>query len=150
MWFADIYCDSEWVAQRNGVLGAPAMILRGVTSQSLGIDIELLLYGDVHHVRHMRVLMHTDDQHAADRCIDMNTRIWVTALEAMVMLETQRPFHVEHFWPSRSPFGVVMGNGAENAPASIIKRHHTEPTAINYRRLAIGGGFRAERAGGEG
>ena len=65
MWFADIYCDYASVAERKGILGPPKFTLRGAKSVSLGIDIEFHFFGDDHSVRHVRVLMHTDDKSIA-------------------------------------------------------------------------------------
>jgi hypothetical protein len=65
MWIADIYCDLDWVRERQGVLGQRRSALAGALSQALGIAIDLHFFGDDERVRHLRVLMHTDDEHIA-------------------------------------------------------------------------------------
>jgi hypothetical protein len=40
MWFADIYCDLGWVAERQGKLGPSRIRLRGARSASRGFPIE--------------------------------------------------------------------------------------------------------------
>lgn len=72
MWFADIYCDFAWVSERQGILGPRRFRLHGLKSKSLGIEIEFHFFGDEEHVRHLRVLMHTDDHRTADTCVNLN------------------------------------------------------------------------------
>jgi hypothetical protein len=69
MWFADIYCDPAWVSERRGILGPKRFVLRGPKSVSLGIEIEFHFFGDADRVRHIRALMHTDDQRTAETCL---------------------------------------------------------------------------------
>src|SRR5688500_11170688 len=96
MFLADIHCDFEWVRERQGRLGPSRVVLKGMRSQSLGIEIELHLYGDEHTVRHVRVLMNTDDLHAAETCVDLNIQTWVASVEAAVIMHTGSPFTVAH------------------------------------------------------
>src|SRR3954465_9656176 len=70
MWFADFYCDSAWVASRQGVLGEKRCALKGGRSASLGIKVDTLLFGDDQKIRHVRVLMDTDDQRIAQECLN--------------------------------------------------------------------------------
>ncbi len=137
MWFADIYCDPAWVWERKGVLGPKRFGLRGAKSASLGIAIEFHLFGDEQRVRHLRALMHTDDQRSAETCLDLNIQAWVESLEVAVMLETQRPFHIEPL-PGSQMFAVALGQGAEDSPAVLLNVTLVEPPNLSYERIAGG------------
>lgn len=103
----------------------------------LGIAIELHLYGDDDAVRHLRVLMHTDDEHAAEACVDLNIQTWVASLEAAVIMLTGRPFTVAHL-PGTLSFPVTLGPGDEKSPAVFMKVDVQEAVPIDYRMLAQG------------
>jgi hypothetical protein len=137
MWFADIYCDLAWVSERNGVLGPKRVGLRGAESDALGIAIEFHFFGDERNVRHVRALMHTDDQRSAETCLNLNVQSWVAALEVTVMIETQGPFQVAHL-PGSQLFAVVLGQGAEDTPAAILDAISPEPSGLRYERIAFG------------
>ena len=108
MWFADVFCDLEWVNQRKGVLGPARFRLRGARSGS--VAIELLYFGDDHDVKHLRVILHTDARETADRIIDLNAQTWVASLESAIMMQTGRPFHVVHL-PAPQQFAIGVGQG---------------------------------------
>jgi hypothetical protein len=136
VWFADIYCDLAWIAERGGVLGPSRFTITGPRSLSLGVAIDYRLYGDEHTLRHVRVLMHTDDHKVADKCVDLNIQTWVTSIEVPVMMETRRPFHVPSF-PGPQKFGIVLGQGDDNSVAAVIHELNTPPAPIDYQRLAV-------------
>jgi hypothetical protein len=137
MWFADIYCDAIWVRERNGLLGPPRSRLRGTHSQSLGIMTDFLFFGDDEAVRHIRVLMHTDEHHVADTCENLNIQTWVNALEAAVMLQTNRPFRVLRVPRSPQTFVTVLGRGDEQSPAAVISFTAPDPKPVDYQSLAV-------------
>jgi hypothetical protein len=137
MWFADIYCDIEWVAARNGDLGPRRMRLSGPRSASLGIAIEFHFFGDNDAVRHVRALMDTKDRQAAETCVDLNIQTWVAALEAAVMMQTERPFHVARV-PGTQMFAVGLGESGAEAPAAIIRFQINPSARIDYQRVAFG------------
>jgi hypothetical protein len=137
MWFADIYCDIDWVAGRNGDLGPRRMRLSGPRSASLGFAIEFHFFGDDDAVRHLRVLMDTDDRHAAETCVDLNIQTWVAALEAAVMMMTGKPFHVARM-PGSYTFAVGLGEGEAAAPALILNLVMKQAQPIDYQRVAYG------------
>jgi hypothetical protein len=137
MWVSDIYCDMEWVASRNGALGTPRFKLRGATSMSSGIAIEFHFFGDDECIRHLRVLMDTDDQQAAERCSDRNMQTWVAALESAVMVETGRPFHVAHV-PDTQMVITAFGQGDGSSPAATLVFETTPPSVLDYQRVALG------------
>jgi hypothetical protein len=137
MWIAEIYCDLDWVRERHGNLGPSRFALKGVRSQSLGIAIEMHLYGDDDAIRHMRVAMQTDDQHTAETCVNLNVQTWVTSLEAAVIMHTGRPFTVAHL-PGPLMFPVTLGVGDENSPAVFMTLETQTAPALDYRTLALG------------
>jgi hypothetical protein len=60
MWFADIITDISWLNSVGGKLGVP----RSRAKQRAGerdLGLEFLVYGDERQIRHLRVLIHTDD-----------------------------------------------------------------------------------------
>ena len=137
MWIADIYCDLDWVRDRQGVLGARRLALTGPRSQSLDISIDFHLFGDDERVRHLRVLMHTDDESKAHTCVDVNIQAWVAALEVTMMMITGHPFEVVHL-PGTLSFPVALSVGDENSPAVIITPQLVYAPPINYMDVAFG------------
>ncbi|MEP6935397.1 MAG: hypothetical protein ABI988_15905 [Nitrospirota bacterium] len=137
MWFADIFCDVAWVRERNGVLGPARFSLRGAKSQSLGIEIDLQLFGDDLAVRHARTLMHTDEQGVAERCLDLNVQIWVASPEVAVMLTTNRPFQVLRVNNSQT-FAIGLGQGHEQSPALVIDISPSVAQVVQYQQVALG------------
>jgi hypothetical protein len=135
MWIADIYFDLKWAAERQGILGPPRFTLTGGHSRSLGIQFEQLLYGDEKTVRHLRVLMHTDARQTADTFIDQNANLLVTSLEVAMMMETQKPFHVEIGLANL--FAVALFEGNENSHAAWMNLSAPQPN-IDYTRVALG------------
>lgn len=133
MWFADIYCDLRWVSDRNGVLGPKRMEFVGGKSDSLGIEIEFHLYGDQEKIRHVRVLMHTNDLHVAQACLNLNIQHWVAALEVSVMMETNRPFQT-----MRLPGSQAFVVGYKQAPDHIPVLFDPLPPKLDYERVACG------------
>lgn len=137
MWFADIYCDTQWVAERNGILGPTSSTLRGPKSSSLGIDIEFHFFGDEGSVRHVRVLMRTDDQRIAETCLNLNIQTWVASLEVAVMMQTKRPFQTFRLQGSQT-FAIVLGQGADDAPAVTFNVGLPESARLDFRQIAYG------------
>jgi hypothetical protein len=136
MWLADIHCDLNWVRERQGNLGPKRMALRGMRSRDLGVAIEMLLYGDESCLRHVRVLIDTDDQQTAETCVDLHIQTWVASVESAVIMMTGRSFTVAHF-PRSLMFAVTLGAGDENSPAVVVEVPQ-EQTPIDYRTLALG------------
>jgi hypothetical protein len=137
MWFAEIYCDPAWVSERKGILGPKRFGLRGAKSASLGIGIEFQFFGDDQRIRHIRALMHTNDQRIAETCLDLNIQTWVASLEVAVMLETKQPFHVMRL-PGSQMFPVAFGQGDEHSPAALLDITLAEPPNLSYERIAYG------------
>jgi hypothetical protein len=129
-WFCDIYCDMGWVAERNGLLGEPRCRLLGPRSESLGISIGINLYGDESAVRHVRVLMGTEDHQIADACQNINIQQWVAAIEVAVMLDAGRAFHVARL-PDSLVFVTAPGQGADDSPA-VVPSIASSPARLNF------------------
>ncbi|MBD1860051.1 MULTISPECIES: hypothetical protein [Trichocoleus] len=136
MWFADIYCDHTWVSKRNGVLGEKRLALSGPRSISLGIAVDFHFFGDDDSVRHVRVLMHTDDQQLAQTCLNLNLQTWVAALEVAVMMETGRPFQIERL-PGSLMFAIWLSQGSEDSPACVMNFERGRPSTLNYEKIAL-------------
>jgi hypothetical protein len=138
MWFADIYIDLGWISERGGILGPPKFTLRGAKSTSLGIEIGFHFFGDSDSLRHVRVLLHTDDPDIADTCVNLNIQTWVTSIEASVMLETGQSFNVAHcpsFQIGSQMFPVVLTQDPERtAPMKLPRKH----AVLDYFRMANG------------
>jgi len=133
MWFADIYCDLQWVLDRNGALGTKRKEFLAGKSESLGIEIEFHFYGDQERVRHIRVLMHTDDRHVAETCLNLNIQNWVTAIEVSVMLETNQPFQIRLLGSQK--FIIGYNQSSTYIP---VPQLHLQPPQLNYDRIAYG------------
>lgn len=60
MWFADVIVDLPWFVASRGKIGNPrARALQDVYDPDL--KTEFLLYGDDEAIRHLRVMIHTED-----------------------------------------------------------------------------------------
>jgi hypothetical protein len=136
MWFADIYCDLGWVRERDGILGPPRLTIRGARSKSLGLDIEFQLFGDDLMIRHVRVLLRTEDQRTAEACVDLNIQTWVASLEVAVMLVTNKPFQVMSL-PNSQTFAIGFGQGDEQSPALLVELTASSVAPVNYRELSL-------------
>ena len=136
MWFADLYCDFDWVFATNGVLGEARSSLQGGKSASLGIEVEFQFFGDDQRLRHVRILMHTDDREVAQECLNLNIQAWTASLESAVMLETGQSFHLESIGGPHTVM-VALGAGDDNSPAVIVRRTEMGSVQIDYRRLAL-------------
>lgn len=121
--------------QKEGVLGEKRFALRGGKSASLGINVDVLFFGDDQKIRHVRVLMHTNDQRIAEECLNANVQGWAASLEVAVMLETGQPFHLETIADPQTIM-VVIGPGDENAPAIFMSRTEVPSVKVDYQRLA--------------
>jgi hypothetical protein len=99
--------------------------------------MEFHFYGDDDCVRHLRVLMHTDSQQIAERCLDLNIQTWAASLEVSVMLGTNRPFQVTQF-PGSQMIAAVLGPGTGESCAALLKITSTEKPTVDYRQIAMG------------
>jgi hypothetical protein len=135
MWFADIYCDLAWIAERKGLLGPARFTLRGPKSASLGINAEFLFFGDGERIRHFRIAMSTEDRRTAETFMDLNIQAFVTSLEVAVIIETQQPFSVAHA-PRSEAFPVAFTQDPCNA--AVIELLQPKTGELNYGKIALG------------
>ena len=71
-----------FIASRGKIGESRARALQKVYDPDL--KTEILLYGDDEAIRHLRVLMHTDDDATANACVDRNIQQWVVCHERRV------------------------------------------------------------------
>jgi hypothetical protein len=108
MWFADILFDQEWFRSHPDHLGEPQARFRG-HSESTGVDLTFLFYGDTVRPRHLRVLFDTDDKEKVDRCLSANVQTWVMSLEVAVSMQTGETVSVPRLPGAGMPFVVITG-----------------------------------------
>ena len=137
MWHVDIYCDFAWIEKQNGVLGEPRFRIIGNKSKTLGVSIDKLIYGDEYNVRHLRILVHTDDEKIGLKCINLNINLWIESFETAVSMATGRPFRIAYF-PGTFSYAVGSGLGDESCPAIVIQLKPCEPTKIDYATVGMG------------
>jgi len=136
MWFADIICDLDWFMACQGCLGAPRSRVRSRLTTP-DIEVEFLIYGGEFAVRHLRVLLHTDDHAVADACVDSHISFWVHSLEVSSALATGRVCTAATF-PSTSLYAVVLGEGGETEPSLQLFLEGATPTPPDYEVIADG------------
>jgi hypothetical protein len=136
MWFLDIVCDFSWFTEHVPHLGEPKARLRGY-SVSQQIEVEQLIYGDEFNVRHLRVLLHTDDQQVAQACINANIQAWIWTMEASVMLATGTPYNVPTL-PRTTLFCTVLGQGDEDSVSLQLKLEFSQIPPIDYTKIVEG------------
>jgi hypothetical protein len=120
MWFADIVLDLAWFADRRGKLGD----CRSRASQKVAepeLETEILLYGDDYIIRHLRVLMHTDQKEVADACINRNIQAWVNTLGVASSLATAAFSTVAHPQKNSVSFMVLQGEGDANSESVVLE-----------------------------
>jgi hypothetical protein len=103
----------------------------------LGLAIEFYFFGDDQHVRHLRVVMDTDDKDVAEACLNLNIRTWIAALEVAVILATRKPFQVATL-PLSEQFAVGFAEGDQNHRAAVFKFPPSTSAAIDYDQVIQG------------
>ena len=133
-YFTDIYCDLEWVNQRRGDLGVVRSGIRSF-SNSLGIKVDILFFGDEYSVKHVRAILQTEDRALAQTCQDLNILTWIASIEVAIMLETKRSFRVARA-PDTELLFAVLGEGLAEAPACCIQVPIVDPPKAEPRKVA--------------
>ncbi|MBD2535855.1 hypothetical protein H6G97_43535 [Nostoc flagelliforme FACHB-838] len=136
MWFLDVVCDFGWFIEQEGHFTNPKARLSG-RSDSQQIDIVLLIYGDDFNVRHLRVLLHTDDQQVAQACVNANIQAWIWTLETATILTTGVPFSVATL-PNSAKFCTILGQGGEDAVSLKLNLEFCNAVAIDYTKVIMG------------
>jgi hypothetical protein len=130
MWFADVILDLPWFVARQGKLGDYA----ACTSQDAkdpDPQIEIVLYGDEEAIRHLRVMIHTDDHAVADACSDRNIQGWISALEVSSALATPTFTTAAQLQKNSAAFMVVLAQGQIDADACKLNLEYTPPAKAN-------------------
>lgn len=124
MWVADIFVDWSWLLDHPALLGEP----QGRATQKVfdpDLDAQFLLYGDDEQVRHLRIVLNTDDKATADACLNKNIQRWVNSLEVASSIATRHFSTADTFGPEGSlTFVVIDGPGDEHSalPSMEIMR----------------------------
>lgn len=93
MWAYDIYCDYEWVRQCNGHIGSLSFTVNA-RAGIINDKLEILLFADNRALRHVRVILHTDDQQLAQECINANINLWIDSIETAVILHIRQSYSI--------------------------------------------------------
>ena len=136
MWFADVICDFDWFMDSKGDLGKPRVKLSTRIDEP-PIDIDFLLYGGEYAVRHLRIILHTDDKAVADECLNRHILLWTHALEASSVIGSGQPCSVA-ILPGSTNFAVITGEGNESAKAVSISLTALPPQPADYTAIATG------------
>lgn len=131
MWYADIVLDLQWLATRSGNLGK----VRGRALQAVfepDLQTEVLLFGDEEAIRHMRIMIHTDDDPTARACVDRNIHQWLDALAVSSALATASIAKAAQLHEDSAAFMVIVGQGEESAPARVIEPRYQLPLKADY------------------
>jgi hypothetical protein len=119
MWFVDLILDIPWYVVADGDLGAPkSRALQRVSDPDL--QIELLLYGDEEAIRHLRVLLDTEDPQAAQQAVGKNVMEWINSIEIASAIATPTCSTAAKLHPNSASFMVFIGAGDETSPAFKI------------------------------
>ncbi|MFA5946367.1 MAG: hypothetical protein WC802_05715 [Patescibacteria group bacterium] len=105
MWACDIFCDYDWLDSNNGKLGEPSVRLSAM-SGIINSKVEILFFSDERGLRHVRFIIHTDDQKLAQQCVDANIMLWIDSIEAGVILHTQTTFSIPRI---NGSLGIAFG-----------------------------------------
>ncbi len=135
MWFADVVADLSWFLASRGKLGVPrARATQDVFDPDL--KIELLLYGDDEAIRHLRVMIHTEDDPTAQACLDRNIQQWINALGVASALATPTFTTAATLQKNSASFVVILGNGDEHAESVQLNLQYEPPPKANFSAAA--------------
>ena len=135
MWFADVVVDLPWFFSKEGKLGDPM----GRTTAEVkdpDLTIEILLYGDDEAIRHLRVMMHTEDHAVADVCSDRNIQYWVNSLEVASALATSTIASAARLKRNSATFMVLLGQGQPDADAVKLNIQYTPAAKADLQGAA--------------
>jgi hypothetical protein len=135
LWFADIVVDLPWFIGREGKLGEPrARASEPLTDQH--VRTEVALYGDDEAIRHVRIIIETDDELAAHACVDGNIHRWVNALEISSMLATPTVSTAAALQKNSAAFMVFMGNGRIDADSVSLTLNYAPQAPADFLAAA--------------
>jgi hypothetical protein len=135
MWFADVVLDLPWFVASKGKIGqSRARALQNVYDPDL--KTEILLYGDDEAIRHLRVMMHTEDHATANACVARNIQQWVTALEISSALATPAFTTTAKLQRNSATFMVFVGQGDEQTEAIQLDLKYAPPAKADFAAAA--------------
>jgi len=130
MWHVDIVIDLQWFADSKGNLGQPKSRARQKIPNS-EIENEFLLYGNEGSVRHLRVMLHTDQTEPPHDIVDANIHRWVSLLEVASGIAAPNTATTASLGPNTSAMIVLLGQGDETvAPCSSTPSMPRHPMSI--------------------
>jgi hypothetical protein len=135
MWFSDIITDIAWLNAIEGKLGSPRSRAKQHVAEP-DLDVEWLIYGDGRLIRHLRVLIHTDDYEQASACVNRNISFWVRSLEVASLVASPALCTVSLLQPNSTAYCVVLGQGDEYTGCSQLRVTVPEPPPTNYEDIA--------------
>jgi hypothetical protein len=128
MWFADIIVDLEWFTKSQGQLGIPGGRSK-LTTGNAELQADLLLYGDDTAIRHLRLMLHTEQHEIADKWTDQHIQYLVNALEVASAIATPTFATAETPERNSATFMVILGEGDETV-RSVELRVDRSPAPV--------------------
>jgi hypothetical protein len=135
VWFADVVLDLPWFIAREGRLGEYAA-RSSQDARDPDPKLEFVLYGDDEAIRHLRVMMHTDDHAVADKCSDRNINRWVSAVEVSSELTTPTFTTAAPLQKNSAAFIVILGQGQIETDACKLDMKYTKPPKADFASAA--------------
>lgn len=127
MWVCDLICDIPWLKGNRGHLGEPTFVMKASSGLLKG-PIDILLFADENALRHVRFVLHSEDQKLVQQCVNANIIAWVNSIEAGVILQTKRSFQVPKV-DGASGFMTILASysGGEHVTMYFELNHQTPP-----------------------
>ena len=135
MWCVDIVVDLPWFVQSRGNLGEPKSRARQKIPKS-DVENEFLLYGDEVAVRHLRVILHTDQNEPPHDIVNANIHRWVNLLEVASGIVAPNTATTASLGPNTSAMIVCLGEGDEHSPALQLDPKYNPPATVDYDGVA--------------
>jgi hypothetical protein len=135
MWFVDIIVDLSWFAAAKGKLGPPNS---RASQQIPDTDVEstFLLYGDALEVRHLRVLIHTDDCAPPHDIVNANINRWVNLLEVATGLVAAATATTASLARNSTAMMVFLAEGDEHTDSCLLDPQYEPAVHLNYEAAA--------------
>jgi hypothetical protein len=136
MWFADVVLDLQWFIASEGKLGEPKGRTTTPVSDPEALTVEILLYGDDEAIKHLRLMIHTDEDAKANACVDHNIQNWIASLEVASALATPKIASAARLQKNSASFMVLVGQGDANTPALMLNLEYTPAAKADLSNAA--------------
>jgi hypothetical protein len=134
-WFVDVVVDLPWFIARRGKIGQPrARAQQNVYEPDL--KTELLLYGDDEAIRHLRVMMDTEDEQTAHACQDRNIHQWINALGVSSALATPSFTTAAMLQKDSAAFMTFLIKGDEASDSFQLNPQYAPPAKADFAKAA--------------